>query len=106
MLPAEEEEEEVTSWEPRQIWPNDTSSIILLPCPVPLTSRARQLLSLEVERRHRWARQLRFGYEESPFKLFLANCDIASCRRLSESVRAEIATQRKNHPKMIHGEVA
>ena len=66
MLPAEEEE--LTSWEPRQIWPNDTSSIILLPSP--LTSRARQLLSLEVERRHRWARQLRFGYEESPFKLF------------------------------------
>ena len=33
MLPAEEEE--LTSWEPRQIWPNDTSSIILLPSPVP-----------------------------------------------------------------------
>ena len=69
MLPAEEEE--LTSWEPRQIWPNDTSSIILLPSPVPPhVARARQLLSLEVERRHRWARQLRFGYEESPFKLF------------------------------------
>ena len=70
MLPAEEEE--LTSWEPRQIWPNDTSSITLLPCPVPHSrhARARQLLSLEVERRHRWARQLRFAYEESPFQLF------------------------------------